>query len=112
MEALIDVLPDLAVQLIAMGLRCEGQEEQIKTMPLATQIEVLMDVWELSVPDAKKLKARLSLLLEGAKSLAVNQKKAALPLDNPSPAESTSSSVRDIDSKTSADTPSVSSPAS
>lgn len=72
-EGMVAVIPELSVKLIAMGLRCEGQEDMIEVMPLAVQVEVLMDIWELSVPDAKKLKARLAGLSEGIKSLAVDK---------------------------------------
>ena len=68
--ALVTVLPHVAVKLIAMGLDCEGQEEVIKKIPLATQIDILIDIWELSVPDAKKLKARLGGLSDALKNLA------------------------------------------
>lgn len=68
--ALVTILPDVAVKLIAMGLDCVGQEETIKKIPLATQIDILIDIWELSVPDVKKLKARLGGLSDVLQSLA------------------------------------------
>jgi hypothetical protein len=66
--ALLAVMPSVAMQLIAMGLRAEGQEEDVKSIPLASQVEVLINVWELSVPDLGKLKARLSELVGNVKS--------------------------------------------
>lgn len=102
--SLARVLPELAVKIIAMGLRSEGQEDVIRNqMPLATQLEVLMDIWEASVPDSKKLVARLSGLLAAAKSLAVNP--SLSPSESPSPPELTTSFIKATDYATSGNTP-------
>lgn len=65
---IIAALPEVSTQLIAMGLHAEGQEADVSSIPLASQIEILMTVWELSVPDLGNLKARLSGLMEAVKS--------------------------------------------
>jgi hypothetical protein len=92
MAELIKLVPELAMQLIAMGLRAEDQLDDVKRIPLAQQIEILMDIWDLSVPDVGKLKARLSEFSVVLRSLAVkaNDQQSQSPSIKPLPSVSIS----------------------
>lgn len=92
MAEVIKLVPELAMQLIAMGLRAEDQMDDVKRIPLAQQIEILMDIWDLSVPDVGKLKARLSEFSGVLRSLAAkaNAQQSPSPSIKPLPSESSS----------------------
>jgi len=85
--ALVTKLPDLAVKLIAMGLKAEGQEDVVRQIPVATQINILLDLWELSVPDPKKFMARLSGLSDALKKLVPSAPASQSPSGNQLPSE-------------------------
>lgn len=55
--------PDMIIAIIALGADAEGQEEDIKKLPVGVQIIAAAEVWAQSVPDAKKLLSVLSMVL-------------------------------------------------
>jgi hypothetical protein len=85
---MIATAPQLAVDIIAMASDSEGQEDDIERIPVASQIELLLTIWKLSVPDVKKLRESL---LEAVTTLsAVNRAPvesviSTLPSESPSP---------------------------
>ena len=60
---ILSTAPALAVSIIAMGADALGQEAIIRKFPAMVQIEMLLDIWELTVPDGKKLLGRLEKLV-------------------------------------------------
>lgn len=51
--------PQMVAEIIAMGADARGQEVDILKLPAASQIEALLAIWNLTVPDLKKLKESL-----------------------------------------------------
>jgi hypothetical protein len=106
-QAMIIQAPHMAADIIAIGAEAVGQEADIRKLPAASQIEALLAIWKISVPDVKKLRESL---LGAVASLSLNPQQA---LEDPSTStsENTSQSVpstsspKDTDSETSDDTP-------
>lgn len=69
--------PELVAMIIAMASDAEGQEQSIKKLPFVSQVEALKSIWELTVPDVKKLKELLSGVATLNKSLG--QESGGLP---------------------------------
>ena len=61
--ALLTTAPDMVVSLIALGADAVGQEDDIRLLPVGVQIEAAAAIWQLSVPDVKKLVSVLSTVL-------------------------------------------------
>ena len=107
LEGLLLSAPALAADIIAIGVGAIGQEEDIRRMPAATQVECLLAIWHQSVPDIKKL--RESLLTVVA-SISLNPEKATEDLlvsstEPTSPKLQNTSSVKGTPSEKSEDTP-------
>ena len=88
---LVAQAPDMVARVIAMGIDAEGQEADCKKLPLQSQVDILMAVWEQSVPNVKKL---LASLQKASASLAVARSTPA-PLSTSSPSSLTDSSGPD-----------------
>lgn len=54
-DQLVISAPPMAAEIICLAADAEGQEEQAKKFPFAVQVNALTAIWELSVPDLKKL---------------------------------------------------------
>ena len=67
-ELLLADAPKLCAEVIAFCADAKGQEDDIMLLPPQSQIEALMAIWELSVPNVKKL---LASLQKASASLAV-----------------------------------------
>lgn len=52
---LIILFPTAMAALIAKCTDTQGQEEDIKNLPIAVQVELVVTIWKLSVPDLGKL---------------------------------------------------------
>lgn len=52
--------PGLVADALAMALGAEGQEDDIRKLPGSNQVELLLALWEETIPDVKKLKELLS----------------------------------------------------
>ena len=59
-EQLIAQAPDMVAEIIAIAADAKDELEDVKKLPFATQVEAVSTVWELSVPDVKKLIESLS----------------------------------------------------
>lgn len=70
-------LPSVVAEIIALSADAQGQEADILEMPAPDVIEALMAVWEISIPNVKKL---VELIASAAKQLT-----AALPVPEASP---------------------------
>lgn len=68
--SLVVAAPDLVASVIAMGTSTEGQEADIKRLPPTSQIVAVTQIWEISVPDPKKLIASLLTVMEGLKKVS------------------------------------------
>lgn len=72
-ETVIAQSPDMVAEIIAIAADAADQVEDVKRLPFAVQVEAVAAVWELSVPDVKKLIESLSkvaaALEEGNKPL-------------------------------------------
>lgn len=64
-------MPKVINDIIAMALHEVDQPDLVARIPLASKVEILAAVWELSVPDPKKLLAKLKELADGATALRV-----------------------------------------
>lgn len=60
--------PKIVGELIAMGIGADDPDV-IHKIPLAAQVEILMTMWKISVPDPKEFAAKLSELLGTVKQL-------------------------------------------
>lgn len=58
-EYMLSKAPRMAADIIALGINAVGQEDDIMKMPAAAQINCLTAIWNLSVPDVKKLRESL-----------------------------------------------------
>lgn len=59
--------PEMVAKVIGMGLDAQGQEDDIRKMPLQMQVDILTEVWEQSVPNVRKLLASLGRASESLK---------------------------------------------
>jgi hypothetical protein len=62
---LVAQAPDMVATVIALGADAVGQEEDIKLLPVGTQVEAVTAVWEMSVPSVKKLSESLQRVSVG-----------------------------------------------
>jgi hypothetical protein len=53
--ALLAASPKIVAKVIAMASDTVGQEEDIQNIPPPDQIDVLLAIWEISVPNVSKL---------------------------------------------------------
>jgi hypothetical protein len=68
--SVLAAVPSLVADVICMGTGTEGQEKDASSMPPGTQLQLIAAIWELSVPDAKKLIESLSKLMGQVQRLA------------------------------------------
>jgi hypothetical protein len=68
--AIAMAVPDLITDVICIGAAMEDQREDVGLLPPGTQLQLLAAVWELSVPDPKKLIESLSKLMGQVRRLA------------------------------------------
>ena len=54
--------PDVVAEIIAMASDAKVQEYDIKRLPFLSQVEALKTIWDLTVPDVKKLTELLSVV--------------------------------------------------
>jgi hypothetical protein len=59
-ERVLFLFPEMVASIIAIASDAEGQEADVRKIAGPTQIEALMAIWKLTVPDAKKLQSLLS----------------------------------------------------
>lgn len=52
--------PDLVAEVICLSLGSVGQEADAKKLPMHMQVEILIAIWEETVPDLKKITELLS----------------------------------------------------
>lgn len=59
-ESIVSSAPEMVAVAICMATDSEGQEEKAKKIPIWLQIDLVVAIWEESVPDLKKLVGLLS----------------------------------------------------
>lgn len=69
-KKLVAAAPEFTMSLMKLGLGIED-EILIRRIPLVKQIEVLLIIWEVAIPDPKAFAAKLLELLEMAQQLKV-----------------------------------------
>jgi len=62
-ETLLVSAPDIVADIIAYGSGAVGQQADIKKLPGTVQLIALASIWNMSVPDPKKLKESLSMVM-------------------------------------------------
>jgi hypothetical protein len=97
-EPALLAMPGLITDVICLGADMEDQRADVDVLPPGPQMQLLAAIWELSVPDPKKLIESLSKLTVQAKRLVQSRRetdKAALPpaQDRPSSPAAMRSSV-------------------
>jgi precorrin-6B methylase 2 len=79
LEKLLVTAPDMVAEVIAMAADAQGQEADVARLPAAAQLDALTAVWELSVPDLKKLKESLSRVTAALRPETVSKQSPSLP---------------------------------
>jgi hypothetical protein len=82
----------LVAEIIVMGADMEDQSEAVSMMPAGPKLQLLAAIWQLSVPDPKKLIESLSKLMvqakrlvqEAAKEAQLDRESQSSPSDTPS----------------------------
>lgn len=71
-SSVISVAPKMATDIIAAGARVTDQEDidAINQLPFGVQLAALECIWQLTVPDPKKLKPLLLKVLGGIRQAA------------------------------------------
>lgn len=79
MVTMVATAPRMVADIIAYGLGAEDQIQDIMKLPGFTQVELLAEIWKVSIPEPKKLFSLLSEAMEGMQGAGVN---ASLPSQN------------------------------
>jgi hypothetical protein len=69
---LVATAPAMVADLIAYGIGAEDQKKDIAKLPAFIQVEILAAVWEVSIPDPKKLMSLLLGAMAGLQQVGVN----------------------------------------
>lgn len=69
---LVSAAPEFTMKLMKLGLGVDD-EKLIRRIPLVKQIELLMIIWEVAIPDSKTFAAKLLELLEMGRELTLQQ---------------------------------------
>lgn len=67
---LLMTAPRMVADIIAKATGAEGQEEDLLRLPGTVQLTALTAIWEISVPDPKKLLESLSGVMESLRRLS------------------------------------------
>jgi hypothetical protein len=89
-------MPEMVADIICMGADIPEQRETVVRLPPGTQLQLIAAIWELSVPDAKKLVESLSKLMAQVQRLAQARNPVPIPPtipEGPSPTLSGSTST-------------------
>lgn len=70
--ALVAQSPDLAATIIALAADAVGQEDDIKKLPATSQVQALLAIWEVSVPDPKGFMDSLTVVFQNLKAESTN----------------------------------------
>lgn len=70
---LLVAAPNMVADIIAKAANAEGQQEDILLIPGTVQLIALAEIWKISVPDPKKLKESLSVVMAGLKRLSTEE---------------------------------------
>jgi hypothetical protein len=90
-EALLVALPELVADVICAGADdLKDQRESVMLLPPGPKLQLLAAIWELSVPDPKKLIESLSRLMAQARRLVETQQRA-IPEQPTSPTDTSDS---------------------
>ena len=79
MVTMVATAPRMVADIIAYGLNAEDQVQDIMKLPGFTQVELLAEIWKVSIPEPKKLFSLLSEAMAGMQGAGVN---ASLPSQN------------------------------
>jgi hypothetical protein len=69
---LVATAPRMVADILAYGMGADGQQEDILKLPGFTQVELLAEIWKVSVPDPKKLMSLLLGAMEGLHAVGLS----------------------------------------
>lgn len=69
--------PEFVANVLAYAMDAEGQQEDIKRMPPTVQLIALNECWKMSVPDPKKARELLSVVMAQLRQLSQKGKQQA-----------------------------------
>ncbi len=87
MVTMVVTAPRLVADIISYGINAEDQVDDIMKLPGFTQVEILAEVWKISIPEPKKLLNLLSEAMAGMQGIGVNP---SLPSEEITPQNSVS----------------------
>lgn len=72
MITMVATAPRLVADIIAYGMDADDQVNDIMKLPGFTQVELLAEIWKVSIPEPKKLFSLLSEAMAGLNGVGVN----------------------------------------
>jgi len=72
MVTMVATAPRLVADIISYGIDAEDQVEDIMKLPGFTQVELLAEIWKVSIPEPKKLFSLLSEAMAGMQGAGIN----------------------------------------
>ena len=69
---LVMTAPRMVADIIAYGIDADGQQEDIIKLPAVSQVELLAEIWKVSVPEPKKLMSLLSQVMAGLQQVGIS----------------------------------------
>ena len=72
MITLVATAPRMVADILAYGMDADGQQNDIMKLPGFTQVEILAEVWKVSVPEPKKLLSLLLGAMEGLQQVGIS----------------------------------------
>ena len=72
MITLVATAPRMVADILAFGMDADGQQNDIMKLPGFTQVELLAEVWKVSIPEPKKLYSLLSGAMAGLQQAGIN----------------------------------------
>ena len=82
MVTMVATAPRLVADIIAYGMNADDQVNDIMQIPGFTQVELLAEIWKVSIPEPKKLFSLLSEAMGGLSGAGINP---SLPSVEPTP---------------------------
>lgn|ERR1035437_2292108 len=72
MVTMVATAPRLVADIIAYGMDADDQVNDIMKLPGFTQVELLAEIWKVSIPEPKKLFSLLSEAMGGLNGAEIN----------------------------------------
>lgn len=72
MVTMVATAPRLVADIIAYGMNADDQVDDIMKLPGFTQVELLAEIWKVSIPEPKKLFSLLSEAMAGLSGAGIS----------------------------------------